>query len=203
MAVDLKLGFKLGFKPSLKLGLKPKSNWALVWNWILVSRFSFGLKLECKTLVLAKHKVTQYNSYSLEPTSTWRTNRYHLLCCLLYAEVVDIVIVDEWAFRHYYWVIEVVIYYVVVCFFSVVIHAENYARNHAANIHHIVCSDSFCGYFCRVTWVDRCYMTGMTNYPIGPHRTQSDHIGPNRTPSGPNRTPSDPYLHHFTGSHYI
>jgi len=37
---------------------------------------------------------------------------------------------------------------------------------------------------------------GMTNYPIGPHRTQSDHIGPNRTPS-------DPYLHHFTGSHYI
>ena len=30
---------------------------------------------------------------------------------------------------------------------------------------------------------------GMTNYPNGPHRTQSDHIGPNRTPSGPNRTP--------------
>ena len=59
MAVDLKLGFKLGLKPSLKLGLKPKSNWALVWNWILVSRFSFGLKLEFKTLVLAKHKVTQ------------------------------------------------------------------------------------------------------------------------------------------------
>ena len=28
--------------------------------------------------------------------------------------------------------------------------------------------------------------TGMTNYPIGPHRT-----------------PSDLYLHHFTGSHYI
>ena len=74
MAVDLKLGLKpslklglkpslkLGLKPSLKLGLKPKSNWALVWNWILVSRFSFGLKLEFKTLVLAKHKVTHSSS---------------------------------------------------------------------------------------------------------------------------------------------
>jgi len=41
---------------------------------------------------------------------------------------------------------------------------------------------------------------GMTNYPIGPHRTQSDPIG---TQSDPIETPSDPYLHHFTGSRYI
>ena len=32
---------------------------------------------------------------------------------------------------------------------------------------------------------------GMTNYPIGPHRTQSGHIGPHRDPIGPHRTPSD------------
>jgi len=36
-------------------------------------------------------------------------------------------------------------------------------------------------------------LLGMTNYPIGPHRTTWDPIG----------TQSDPYLHHFTGSHYI
>jgi len=44
---------------------------------------------------------------------------------------------------------------------------------------------------------------GMTNYPIGPHRTQSDPIGPNRTPSDPIGTQSDPNLYRFTGSHYI
>ena len=33
---------------------------------------------------------------------------------------------------------------------------------------------------------------GMTNYPIGPHRTQSDHIWPHRDPIGLHRTPPDP-----------
>ena len=33
---------------------------------------------------------------------------------------------------------------------------------------------------------------GMTNYPIGPHRTQSDPIGPHRTQSDPIGTQSDP-----------
>jgi len=57
----------------------------------------------------------------------------------------------------------------------------------------------------NVFWVNSLgyHIWGMTNNPIGPHRTQSDHIGPNRTPSGPNRTPSDPYLHHFTGTLHL
>ena len=54
MAVNLKLGFKLGFKPSLKLGFETKVKLSIG----LKLDFSVGLKLEFKTLVLAKHKVT-------------------------------------------------------------------------------------------------------------------------------------------------
>ena len=46
--------------------------------------------------------------------------------------------------------------------------------------HNIDHYGDFCPYIDRSVTIENI---GMTNYPIGPHRTQSDSTGPSRTPS--------------------